>query len=134
MAGFARRFRFLLLAFVALSLIGAAALGVACTPPTAPTAPDPGAPPEVPKMPEFPKAEVPSAEIPKIEAPQAPTLPQTPKLPAGGGHCCLRSGKAVKEKCGGAERCCTNDYESSSDCEDVKGFWFFEKDGCAGGC
>lgn len=107
--------------------VALAYLPAACfTPPEIPTAPAP---------PTFTVPEAPTVEAPKVEPPQAPTPPETPALPAGGGNCCLRAGNAkAKSKCGGAESCCTPAYESSGDCEDAKGFWFFSKEGCAGAC
>jgi hypothetical protein len=95
-------------------------------------------PPEIPTAPALPSVTVPEAptvEPPKVDAPQAPSPPDTPALPNGGGNCCLRVGNPnTKSKCAGAESCCTPDYDSAGDCDDAKGFWFEEKDGCAGAC
>jgi hypothetical protein len=95
-------------------------------------------PPEIPSAPAMPTVtvpEAPSVEPPKVEPPQAPTPPQTPGMPGGGGNCCLRVGNSnIKKKCQGAETCCTPDYESHGDCEDAKGYWFESKEACEGGC
>lgn len=84
-------------------------------------------------MPELPLPQAPSAEPPKLEAPEAPDLPVKPANPNGGGNCCLRTGQAVKSKCGGSNRCCVGDWEEA-ECEVNKGVWFFSKDGCSGAC
>ena len=94
-------------------------------------------PPEIPTAPAMPSLQLPEAPTvaaPSVDPPQAPTPPDTPALPGGGGHCCLRGGPAVASKCGGAATCCTPEFKNSSDCEDAKGFWFFSKEGCAGAC
>ena len=110
---------------VAFSLLALATLGplgsLGCDPP-------------MPQMPQFPKAEAPAVEPPKVEPPQAPTVPQTPTMPQGGGNCCIRGGALAKEKCQGGERCCIKDFDDSDACESHRGFWFFNKDGCAGAC
>ncbi len=86
--------------------------------------------PTLPASPEIPEFQPP--ELPEAKAPDAPELPIPPG--AGGGNCCIRTGVLLTAKCKGASSCCVKDLDSQGDCEEAKGFWFFEEEGCAGAC
>ncbi|MFO0555802.1 MAG: hypothetical protein U0271_45920 [Polyangiaceae bacterium] len=100
--------------------------------------PDVGMPemavPEMPPMevPQAPEIQVPEFKPPEIQKPEGPNVPLPPGQ--GGGNCCLRHGTIVNTKCGGADTCCSKDFADTAACEDVKGYWFFTTDGCAGAC
>jgi hypothetical protein len=85
---------------------------------------------EIPQAPEVPSFEPPAK--PELATPDAPVVPLPPGQ--GGGNCCLRTGVLLETKCGGAASCCVKEIDDMGDCEDAKGFWFFEEEGCAGAC
>lgn len=119
------------LAFVALAAAGAfVGSPLGCLPPLP-------IPTEIPQAPQFEVPQAPDLQIPEFQPPEL-TPPDGPELPAeppvSVGNCCLRTGKPLKEKCKGAMSCCTDTYEDSGECQDVKGYWFFTPEGCAGGC
>ncbi|NUO50326.1 MAG: hypothetical protein HOV80_15840 [Polyangiaceae bacterium] len=110
------------MASVALAIVG-------CLP-TAPDVPSETPKLEIPQAPEVPSFEPPAK--PELAAPDAPQVPLPPGQ--GGGNCCIRTGVLLETKCGGAASCCVKAIESMGDCEDAKGLWFFEEEGCAGAC
>ncbi len=116
-----------LFAGAAIGMVGP--LGCLPTPPAIPAAEIPQATLEVPQAPEL---QVPEFQPPEIQKPEGPDLPAQP--PPSEGNCCIRTGSLLKKLCGGAASCCTEEYESTSDCEEVKGFWFFTPEGCKGAC
>jgi hypothetical protein len=71
-------------------------------------------------------------ELPVPEAPEAPEAPEEAGALKGKGNCCLRSGKLLETKCGGAP-CCAEGIDEKA-CHGAKGYWFFSAEGCAGAC
>jgi len=116
-----------LLAFLGLCVSLGAPLGCLPEIPTAEV-------PEIPaaELPQAPEVQVPEFQPPELEAPEGPEVPVEP--PKNVGNCCLRTGKAHKEKCGGAMSCCTDKFEDTAACLTEKGYWFHSEEGCAGAC
>lgn len=88
--------------------------------------------PASPEIPAAPELTVPEFTPPEITPPEGPELPAQP--PVSVGNCCIRTGKLLKDKCGAASSCCTDQFEDEGDCEDNRGYWFFTPEGCAGAC
>ena len=105
------------------------ALGCLPTPPAMPQMPTAAIP--TAEIPQAPDVQVPEFQPPELQKPEGPDLPQPP---VNKGNCCIRTGNQLKKKCGNAVSCCTDEFEDKGSCEDVKGFWFFSPEGCAGAC